>query len=207
MHLLPKLSSSWKEAGKQSFSGNTSGHVQLLLPTPGRLCPGATEWTLPANRKIVSSPCRASSLPSNPPGAHRGQEFGADFHSLLDGAGGQGRGFAPGRRRPRWAATWASPASPGARFPLARAPEPRTGGRRLPLSPAEAMAKSRGRPHLWMCLAAALASFLGGFLVGWLTKPLKETATSVSPHQNVRGELLSEMKAENIKSFLRTTLS
>ncbi|XP_031316393.1 N-acetylated-alpha-linked acidic dipeptidase 2 [Camelus dromedarius] len=66
------------------------------------------------------------------------------------------------------------------------------------------MAKSRGRPHLWMCLAAALASFLGGFLVGWLSKPLKETATSVGPHQNVRGELLSEMKAENIKSFLRS---
>ncbi|XP_066894396.1 N-acetylated-alpha-linked acidic dipeptidase 2 isoform X1 [Kogia breviceps] len=66
------------------------------------------------------------------------------------------------------------------------------------------MAKSRGRPYLWMCLAAALASFLGGFMVGWLSKPLKETATSGDTHQNLRWKLLSEMKAENIKSFLRS---
>eukprot|EP00070_Physeter_catodon_P049951 XP_028356845.1 N-acetylated-alpha-linked acidic dipeptidase 2 isoform X2 [Physeter catodon] len=66
------------------------------------------------------------------------------------------------------------------------------------------MAKSRGRLYLWMCLAAALASFLGGFMVGWLSKPLKETATSGDTHQNLRWKLVSEMKAENIKSFLRS---
>ncbi|XP_055139215.1 N-acetylated-alpha-linked acidic dipeptidase 2 isoform X1 [Symphalangus syndactylus] len=66
------------------------------------------------------------------------------------------------------------------------------------------MAKSRGRLYLWMCLAAALASFLVGFMVGWFIKPLKETTTSVPYHQSIRWELLSEMKAENIKSFLRS---
>ncbi|XP_069325180.1 N-acetylated-alpha-linked acidic dipeptidase 2 isoform X2 [Eulemur rufifrons] len=66
------------------------------------------------------------------------------------------------------------------------------------------MAKSRGRLYLWMCLAAALASFLVGFMVGWFIKPLKETTTSVRYHQSIRWKLVSEMKAENIKSFLRS---
>ncbi|KAI2562274.1 N-acetylated alpha-linked acidic dipeptidase 2 [Homo sapiens] len=66
------------------------------------------------------------------------------------------------------------------------------------------MAESRGRLYLWMCLAAALASFLMGFMVGWFIKPLKETTTSVRYHQSIRWKLVSEMKAENIKSFLRS---
>uniref|UniRef100_A0A9L0QZ49 Aminopeptidase NAALADL1 n=1 Tax=Equus caballus TaxID=9796 RepID=A0A9L0QZ49_HORSE len=66
------------------------------------------------------------------------------------------------------------------------------------------MAKSRGRLYLWMCLAAALASFLAGFMVGWFIKPIKETATSLRYHQSIRWKLVSEMKAENIKSFLRS---
>ncbi|XP_054433408.1 N-acetylated-alpha-linked acidic dipeptidase 2 isoform X2 [Pteronotus mesoamericanus] len=66
------------------------------------------------------------------------------------------------------------------------------------------MAKSRGRLYLWMCLAAALASFLAGFMVGWFIKPLKETATTLRYHQSIRQNLVSEMKAENIKSFLRS---
>ncbi|XP_016062294.1 PREDICTED: N-acetylated-alpha-linked acidic dipeptidase 2 [Miniopterus natalensis] len=66
------------------------------------------------------------------------------------------------------------------------------------------MAKSRGRLYLCMCLAAALASFLAGFMVGWFIKPLKETATTLRYHQSVRWNLVSEMKAENIKSFLRS---
>uniref|UniRef100_A0A8D2ENX1 N-acetylated-alpha-linked acidic dipeptidase 2 n=1 Tax=Theropithecus gelada TaxID=9565 RepID=A0A8D2ENX1_THEGE len=66
------------------------------------------------------------------------------------------------------------------------------------------MAKSRGHLYLWMCLTAALASFLVGFMVGWFIKPLKETTTSVRYHQSIRWELVSEMKAENIKSFLRS---
>uniref|UniRef100_A0A2K6DU59 N-acetylated-alpha-linked acidic dipeptidase 2 n=1 Tax=Macaca nemestrina TaxID=9545 RepID=A0A2K6DU59_MACNE len=66
------------------------------------------------------------------------------------------------------------------------------------------MAKSRGHLYLWMCLTAALASFLVGFMVGWFIKPLKETTPSVRYHQSIRWELVSEMKAENIKSFLRS---
>ncbi|KAM8817927.1 N-acetylated-alpha-linked acidic dipeptidase 2 isoform 2-T2 [Rhynchonycteris naso] len=66
------------------------------------------------------------------------------------------------------------------------------------------MAKSRGHLYLWMCLAAALASFLTGFMVGWFIKPLGKSATTLRYHQSVRWNLVSEMKAENIKSFLRS---
>uniref|UniRef100_A0A8C8XMS3 N-acetylated-alpha-linked acidic dipeptidase 2 n=1 Tax=Panthera leo TaxID=9689 RepID=A0A8C8XMS3_PANLE len=66
------------------------------------------------------------------------------------------------------------------------------------------MAKSRGRLYLWMCLAAVLASFLAGFMVGWFIKPFKESTTSLGYHQSMRWNLVSEMKAENIKSFLRS---
>ncbi|XP_069932768.1 N-acetylated-alpha-linked acidic dipeptidase 2 isoform X3 [Oryctolagus cuniculus] len=76
--------------------------------------------------------------------------------------------------------------------------------RRSRLRAEEAMANSRGRLYLWMCLAAALASFLAGFMVGWFIKPFKGTTTSVRYHQSIRWKLVSEMKAENIKSFLRS---
>uniref|UniRef100_A0A671FR77 N-acetylated-alpha-linked acidic dipeptidase 2 n=1 Tax=Rhinolophus ferrumequinum TaxID=59479 RepID=A0A671FR77_RHIFE len=66
------------------------------------------------------------------------------------------------------------------------------------------MAKSKGHLYLWMCLAAALASFLAGFMVGWFLKPLKERTTSLRYHQSLRWNLVSEMKAENVKSFLRS---
>uniref|UniRef100_A0A8D2JRL5 N-acetylated-alpha-linked acidic dipeptidase 2 n=1 Tax=Sciurus vulgaris TaxID=55149 RepID=A0A8D2JRL5_SCIVU len=66
------------------------------------------------------------------------------------------------------------------------------------------MAKSRGRLYLWICLIAVLASFLAGFMVGWFIKPLKETTSATHHHQSIREKLLSEMKAENIKSFLRS---
>ncbi|XP_069422526.1 N-acetylated-alpha-linked acidic dipeptidase 2 [Ovis canadensis] len=66
------------------------------------------------------------------------------------------------------------------------------------------MAPSGRRQYLWIFLAAALASFLAGFTVGWLSKPLKDTATSADSHQNLRWKLISEMKADNIKSFLRS---
>lgn len=45
---------------------------------------------------------------------------------------------------------------------------------RSKLSGEEAMARSRGRLYLWMCLAAALASFLAGFMVGKCTNPFPE---------------------------------
>ncbi|KAH0516489.1 N-acetylated-alpha-linked acidic dipeptidase 2 [Microtus ochrogaster] len=57
---------------------------------------------------------------------------------------------------------------------------------------------------LGICIAVALASFLAGFTVGWLIKPLKETSTSAGSHQRMQWTLLSEMKAENIRSFLRS---
>ncbi|XP_040833243.1 N-acetylated-alpha-linked acidic dipeptidase 2 isoform X3 [Ochotona curzoniae] len=66
------------------------------------------------------------------------------------------------------------------------------------------MANSRGRLYLSMCLAVALASFLAGFMVGWFIKPFRETTTSVRYRQSLRWKLLSEMKAENIKAFLRS---
>ncbi|KAF5926063.1 hypothetical protein HPG69_010085, partial [Diceros bicornis minor] len=94
--------------------------------------------------------------------------------------------------------------SASARSLFFRSPEAPYGRRRPKLSPEEAMAKSRGRLYLWMCLAAAIASFLVGFMVGWFIKPVKETATSLRSHQSIRWKLVSEMKAENIKSFLRS---
>ncbi|VFV25845.1 naalad2 protein [Lynx pardinus] len=72
------------------------------------------------------------------------------------------------------------------------------------LGPQGGMAKSRGRLYLWMCLAVVLASFLAGFMVGWFIKPFKESTTSLGYHQSMRWNLVSEMKAENIKSFLRS---
>nr|XP_042137997.1 N-acetylated-alpha-linked acidic dipeptidase 2 [Peromyscus maniculatus bairdii] len=66
------------------------------------------------------------------------------------------------------------------------------------------MAKPRHLRGLGICIAAALASFLFGFILGWFIKPLKETTTSAGYHQNMQWKLLSEMKAENIRSFLRS---
>ncbi|KAM6157881.1 N-acetylated-alpha-linked acidic dipeptidase 2 isoform 2-T2 [Rhynchocyon petersi] len=67
------------------------------------------------------------------------------------------------------------------------------------------MAKSRGRLYVWMCLAAAGASFLVGFMAGWfINKPFQETVTLLQYHQSIWWELVSEMKAENIKAFLRS---
>ncbi|XP_058519702.1 N-acetylated-alpha-linked acidic dipeptidase 2 [Ochotona princeps] len=83
-------------------------------------------------------------------------------------------------------------------------PQAPDNSRRSRLRAEEAMANSRGRLYLSMCLAAALASFLAGFMVGWFIKPFKETTTSVRYHQSIRWKLLSEMKAENIKAFLRS---
>lgn len=40
--------------------------------------------------------------------------------------------------------------------------------------------------------------------MGWFIKPLKETTSSAGYHQSMQWKLLSEMKAENIRSFLRS---
>ncbi|XP_034614873.1 N-acetylated-alpha-linked acidic dipeptidase 2-like isoform X2 [Trachemys scripta elegans] len=52
--------------------------------------------------------------------------------------------------------------------------------------------------------ALLLALFLLGFLGGWLLKPTKKTTSSADAYQNVRQKLVAEMKAENIKQFLRS---
>ncbi|OCT93271.1 hypothetical protein XELAEV_18016338mg [Xenopus laevis] len=60
--------------------------------------------------------------------------------------------------------------------------------------------RSTRRTCLLSCLTMALL-FLLGILVGWLIKPSEERITP--PTQNIRQELVSEMKAENIRHFLR----
>ncbi|XP_050796937.1 N-acetylated-alpha-linked acidic dipeptidase 2-like isoform X1 [Gopherus flavomarginatus] len=52
--------------------------------------------------------------------------------------------------------------------------------------------------------ALLLGLFLLGFLAGWLMKPTKKITSSADAYQNVRQKLVAEMKAENIKQFLRS---
>ncbi|XP_067424606.1 N-acetylated-alpha-linked acidic dipeptidase 2-like [Emydura macquarii macquarii] len=52
--------------------------------------------------------------------------------------------------------------------------------------------------------ALLLALFLLGFLGGWLMKLSNKTTNSADAYQNVRQKLVAEMKAENIKQFLRS---
>ncbi|CAH6777423.1 N-acetylated-alpha-linked acidic dipeptidase 2 [Phodopus roborovskii] len=68
----------------------------------------------------------------------------------------------------------------------------------------DSMARTRHHRDLAICIAALLASFLAGFSMGWFIKPLKETTTSARYHQSMQWKILSEMKAENIRSFLRS---
>lgn len=122
----------------------------------------------PANRKNAPSLWRAFSLPSRPPGDRSSQEL---FHSPLQGPGGRRLGFAEGQRWPRSAGVWKLTASLSALFLFSCCPEARYSSLRSKLSRKEAMEKSKGRLYLWMCLAAALASFLAGFLVGKCPNP------------------------------------
>lgn len=57
---------------------------------------------------------------------------------------------------------------------------------RSKLSREEAMAKSRGRLYLCMCLAAALASFLAGFMVGKCANPSPQPRAAAA-RQGKRG--------------------
>ncbi|XP_069495506.1 glutamate carboxypeptidase 2-like isoform X2 [Ambystoma mexicanum] len=63
------------------------------------------------------------------------------------------------------------------------------------------MAKKAGQ-RTCVLFAAVAAFFFTGFLVGWFTRPTKETTTT-SDHRNMRNAFWAEMKAENIKRFLR----
>lgn len=122
--------------------------------------------------QCVSLPCRAFSLPWRPPGGRRSQELlGAGFRSSVEGPGGRRQGLGQGPQWPRPAGAWMLSASPRALSWFLCTLEAPYGSVRSKLSREEAMAKSRGRLYLCMCLAAALASFLAGFMVGKCANP------------------------------------
>ncbi|XP_070607747.1 N-acetylated-alpha-linked acidic dipeptidase 2 isoform X2 [Erythrolamprus reginae] len=59
----------------------------------------------------------------------------------------------------------------------------------------------------WLGVAALLAFFLLGFLVGWLVEFFIEPRDTSKVFPNVRKQLMSEMKAENIQDFLHSFTS
>lgn len=122
--------------------------------------------------QCVSHPCRAFSLPWRPPAERRSQElFGAGFHSSMEGPGRRRQGLGQGPRWPRPAGASMLSASPRALSWFLCSLEAPYSSLRSKLSREEAMAKARGRLYLCMCLAAALASFLAGFMVGKCANP------------------------------------
>ncbi|NXG49191.1 NALD2 dipeptidase, partial [Psilopogon haemacephalus] len=66
------------------------------------------------------------------------------------------------------------------------------------------MARSKATVRTWLGCPGLLGCFLLGFLAGWFTKPTQKTPDSSDVYQNVRQKLVAEMKAENIKQFLRS---
>ncbi|NXA48282.1 NALD2 dipeptidase, partial [Nothocercus julius] len=66
------------------------------------------------------------------------------------------------------------------------------------------MAGSRTTLCMWLGCPGLLGCFLLGFLAGWFTKPTEKATNPASVYQNVRQKLIAEMKAENIKQFLRS---
>ncbi|XP_071288896.1 N-acetylated-alpha-linked acidic dipeptidase 2-like isoform X2 [Agelaius tricolor] len=68
------------------------------------------------------------------------------------------------------------------------------------------MAGSRSKASLraWLVCPGLLGCFLLGFLTGWFTKLTEKNPNSSEAHQNVRQKLVAEMKAENIRKFLRS---
>lgn len=91
------------------------------------------------------------------------------FSPAAGGAWRAAAGLCRGQRGPRLAGVWALAKSLWALFLFICSPEATLRSRRSKRSREEAMAKSKGRLYLWMCLAAALASFLAGFTVGKCT--------------------------------------
>ncbi|XP_010149172.1 PREDICTED: N-acetylated-alpha-linked acidic dipeptidase 2-like [Eurypyga helias] len=66
------------------------------------------------------------------------------------------------------------------------------------------MARSKATLCRWLGCPGLLGCFLLGFLVGWFTKLTERNPSSSNVYQNVRQNLVAEMKAENIKQFLRS---
>lgn len=151
----------------------------------------------------VSSPCLTSSFPLRPPEDQTGQEL---FAAGLEG-GGRQPGFAEilwvGRHRLPWRALSA--------LLVCRL---EAGSFRSPkLCPQGAMATSRGRLYLWMYLAAALASFLAGFMVGKYEPLLPSAGLALVPAAwgGARGSLEavqlgspSSLRVTNAADFSRT---
>ncbi|NWX88303.1 NALD2 dipeptidase, partial [Nothoprocta ornata] len=66
------------------------------------------------------------------------------------------------------------------------------------------MAGSRITVCMWLSCPGLLGCFLLGFLAGWFTKSTEKGTNPAGVYQNVRQKLIAEMKAENIKQFLRS---
>ncbi|XP_009581132.1 PREDICTED: N-acetylated-alpha-linked acidic dipeptidase 2-like [Fulmarus glacialis] len=66
------------------------------------------------------------------------------------------------------------------------------------------MARSKATLWTWLGCPGLLGCFLLGFLAGWFTKLTENPPNSSDVYENVRQKLVAEMKAENIKQFLRS---
>ncbi|KAK2512937.1 N-acetylated-alpha-linked acidic dipeptidase 2 [Columba guinea] len=66
------------------------------------------------------------------------------------------------------------------------------------------MARSKSTLCAWLGCPGLLGCFLLGFLAGWFTKPNEKNPDFSDVYQNVRQKLVAEMRAENIKQFLRS---
>ncbi|XP_064892144.1 N-acetylated-alpha-linked acidic dipeptidase 2 isoform X4 [Columba livia] len=66
------------------------------------------------------------------------------------------------------------------------------------------MARSKSTLCAWLGCPGLLGCFLLGFLAGWFTKPNEKNPDFSDVYQNVRKKLVAEMRAENIKQFLRS---
>ncbi|NXY07478.1 NALD2 dipeptidase, partial [Pteruthius melanotis] len=64
--------------------------------------------------------------------------------------------------------------------------------------------RSKATLRAWLVCPGLLGCFLLGFLTGWFTKLTEKNPNSSDVHQNVRQKLMAEMKAENIRRFLRS---
>ncbi|XP_030056025.1 N-acetylated-alpha-linked acidic dipeptidase 2 isoform X2 [Microcaecilia unicolor] len=69
---------------------------------------------------------------------------------------------------------------------------------------ASKMSRKKGFRRSWLALTLLVVLvFLIGFLIGWFAKSTEGKASALADNKNVRNQLLSEMKAENIRHFLR----
>ncbi|XP_063112343.1 N-acetylated-alpha-linked acidic dipeptidase 2 isoform X2 [Cavia porcellus] len=82
-----------------------------------------------------------------------------------------------------------------------------TGSQQAQPAPQPHSPRSHGEvqaPSVPLDVLGCSAGFFPGGLSGWFVKSLKGTTTTERYHQSLRWKLVSEMKAENIKLFLRS---